>query len=102
MSQYGQVRVHEPFDAILYAALLLAGEFARRYRTGNALLEAGFGELVNSCKDPMNRLAEWSPQFRVRKGLRGERFRPNLTSLDLRLLVLVLDELLEFAVVTGS
>jgi len=50
MLQHGEIRVHESFNAILDAALFFSGEFAGRYRAGNAFLEAGFGEFVNSCK----------------------------------------------------
>jgi len=49
MLQHGEIRVHESFNAILDAALLFPGEFAGRYRAGNAFLEAGFGEFVHSC-----------------------------------------------------
>jgi len=71
MFQYRQVGIHEPFHAILYAALLLAGELAGGYRARNAFLEAGFGKFVDR-------------------------------SLNLRFLVLVLYELLEFAIVARS
>jgi hypothetical protein len=57
MLQHGEIRVHESFNAILDAALFFSGEFAGRYRAGNAFLEAGFGKFVHSCANKKYTLA---------------------------------------------
>jgi hypothetical protein len=54
MFQYRQVRIHEPFHAILYAALLLASKLAGRYRARNAFLKTGFGKFVDSCRESVS------------------------------------------------
>ena len=59
MLQQGEIRVHESFNAILDAALFFSGEFAGRYRAGNAFLEADFGEFVHSCASANKSTLAW-------------------------------------------
>jgi hypothetical protein len=50
MLQHGQIRIHKPFNTVCHTRLFLAGQLAGCYRAGDAFLETGLGQIVDSCR----------------------------------------------------
>lgn len=116
MLQHRQIRIHKSLHTILHTPLLLARQFPRRQRPRDAPFETYLAQFVDRWPYTLESVA--SREFRrvkehlclisLWKGKGGkvvvelERTASRHTALDIGLLHLVLQELLDFALIWGS